>query len=354
MTGVAMQVAAANASLFGGSTLFDNWQPSILAHTTLRPLYLAPKHIRGTITAGYHTAKTFGVLLAAIVNNSKRFAFVPDSPRYFMKYGKRDKARQGLARIRHRDEDDALRTSELDEIEASLEFEHSIGDVSVRDCFKRENKQLYRFILGMNVMAFSQLLGVNIIKYFGRDFFQQAGITNSFVISMATNIVSFSMTIPALYLIERLGRRSLLIIGYIGSCITKYIIAIVGLVAAGSDLARRILVSFSSLYIAVESAGVGPPSLVIVGEVFPLRARAKSMALSLECLSLEQIDELYNTVPYAWQSAIFIPRSLSLELNKAHKPGDVNVSDTEVSDADDATVLSEEGIQEIQQPWSNL
>ncbi|KAK9351807.1 hypothetical protein V1523DRAFT_441623 [Lipomyces doorenjongii] len=298
---------------------------------------VAPKHIRGTITAGYHTAKTFGVLLAAIVNNSKRFAFVPDSPRYFMKYSKRDK---------------------LDEIEASLELEHSIGDVSVRDCFKRENKQLYRFILGMNVMAFSQLVGVNIIKYFGRDFFQQAGITNSFVISMATNIVSFSMTIPALYLIERLGRRSFLIIGYIGSCITQYIIAIVGLVAAGSDLTRRILVSFSSLYIAVESAGVGPPSLVIVGEVFPLRTRAKSMALSLEFCSvlvyLWQIDELYNTVPYAWQSAIFIPRSLILELNKAHKPGDVNVSDTEVSDADDATVLSEEGIQEIQQPWSNL
>ncbi|KAK9489986.1 hypothetical protein V1508DRAFT_442198 [Lipomyces doorenjongii] len=266
-----------------------------------------------------------------------------------MKYGKRDKARQALARIRHRDEDDVLLTSELDEIEASLEVEHSIGDVSVRDCIKRENKQLYRFILGMNVMAFSQLVGVNFIKYFGIDFFFQTGITNSFVISMATNLVSFSMTIPALYLIERLGRRSFLIIGYIGSCITQYIIAIVGLVAAGSDLARRILVSFSILYIAVESADVGPPSLVI-----PLLTRAKSIALSLERLSLEQIDELYNTVPYAWQSAIFIPRSLILELNKAHKPGDVNVSDTEVSDADDATVLSDEGIQEIQQPWSSL
>ncbi|KAK9359193.1 general substrate transporter [Lipomyces starkeyi] len=443
MTGVAMQVAAANAALFGGGRFIVGFGTGAIS--SIGPLYqaeIAPKHIRGTITAGYHTAKTFGVLLAAIVNNSTKdrdgnsaylipiyiqfvwavilisgFAFLPESPRYFMKYGMRDKARQALALIRHRDEDDALVTSELDEIEASLEVEHSIGDVSLRDCFKRENKQLYRLILGMSVMAFSQLVGVNFIKYFGTDFFQQAGITNSFVISMATNLVSFSMTIPALYLIERLGRRSFLIIGYIGSWITQYIIAIVGLVAAGSDLARRILVSFSILYIAIESAGVGPPSLVIVGEVFPLRTRAKSIALSLGCdyswnfvialatpylvdsgpgnanlgsnvffiwgscsllgaifvyvwvyetkgLSLEQIDELYNTVPYAWQSAFFVPRevqddnSLILELNKANKPADVNVSDIEVSDADDATVLSEEGIQEIpiqaQQPWSNL
>ncbi|KAK9328328.1 hypothetical protein V1520DRAFT_380961 [Lipomyces starkeyi] len=374
------------------------------AISSIGPLYqaeLAPKHIRGTITAGYHTAKTFGVLLAAIVNNSTKerdgnsaylipiyiqfvwavilisgFAFLPESPRYFMKYGKRD---------------------QLDEIEASLEVEHSIGDVSLRDSFKRENKQLYRLILGMSVMAFSQLVGVNFIKYFGTDLFQQAGITNSFVISMATNLVSFSMIIPALYLIERLERRSFLIIGYIGSLIDQYIIAIVGLVAAGSDLARRILVSFSILYIAFESAGVSPPSLVIVGEVFPLRTRAKSIALSLGLDSstgnanlgsnvffiwgscsllgavfvyvwvyetIEQIDELYNTVPYAWQSAFFVPRevqddnSLTLELNKANKPADVNVSDIEVSDADDATVLSEDGIQEIpiqaQQPWSNL
>ncbi|KAK9235361.1 general substrate transporter [Lipomyces kononenkoae] len=442
MIGVAMQVATVNAALFAGGRFVAGFGTGAIS--SIGPLYqaeISPKHIRGTITAGYHTAKTFGVLLAAIVNNSTKdrggnsaylipiyiqfvwaiilmsgFAFLPESPRYFVKYGKRDKARQALARIRHRDEDDALVTSELDEIEASLEAEHSVGDVSVRDCFKRENRQLYRLILGMTVMAFSQLVGVNFIKYFGTDFFQQAGITNSFVISMATNLVSFSMTIPALYLIERLGRRSFLIIGYIGSWITQYTIAIVGLVAAGSDLARKILVSFSILYIAIESAGVGPPSLVIVGEVFPLRTRAKSIALSLGCdyswnfiialttpylvdsgpgnanlgtnvffiwgscsllgaifvyawvyetkgLSLEQVDELYNSVPFAWQSAGFVPRAIQdenaliLELDKAIKPGDTNVSDDEVS-ADHATDLAEDGIQEIpsrpQQVWSSV
>ncbi|KAK9244503.1 general substrate transporter [Lipomyces tetrasporus] len=444
MIGVAMQVARTNAVLFGGGRFVVGFGTGAIS--SIGPLYqaeIAPKHIRGTITAGYHTAKTFGVLLAAIVNNSTKdrggksaylipiyiqfiwaiilisgFAFLPESPRYFMKYGKRDKARQALARIRHRDEDDSLITSELDEIEASLEIEQSAGDVSVKDCFRRENKQLYRLILGMTVMAFSQLVGVNFIKYFGTDFFQQAGITNSFVISMATNLVSFSMTLPALYLIERLGRRTFLIIGYIGSWVTQYIIAIVGLVAADTDLSRKILVSFSILYIAIESAGVGPPSLVIVGETFPLRTRAKSIAISLGCdyiwnfiialstpylvdsgpgnanlgsnvffiwgscslfgaifvyiwvyetkgLTLEQIDELYNTVPFAWHSAGFVPRSLQaetdliLELDKANKTGDMNVSDLEVSDADDASVLSVEGIREIpaqsqQQGWSNL
>ncbi|KAK9367048.1 general substrate transporter [Lipomyces kononenkoae] len=400
-----MQVATINAALFAGGRFIAGFGTGAIS--SIGPLYqaeISPKHIRGTITAGYHTAKTLGVLLAAIVNNSTKdrdgksaylipiyiqfvwaiilmsgFAFLPESPRYFVKYGKSDKAH---------------------EIEASLELEHSVGEASIKDCFKRENRQLYRIILGMVVMAFSQLVGVNFIKYFGTDFFQQAGITNSFVISMATNLVSFSMTIPALYLIERLGRRTFLIIGYIGSWITQYTIAIVGLVATGSDLARKILVSFSILYIAIESAGVGPPSLVIVGEVFPLRTRAKSIALSLaldsgpgnanlgsnvffiwgSCsllgaifvyvwvyetkgLSLEQVDELYNSVPYAWQSAGFIPRamqdgnSLIVELDKSIKPGDTNVRDVEV-DTDDATDLADDGIHEIpthpQQAWSNL
>ncbi|KAK9452113.1 general substrate transporter, partial [Limtongia smithiae] len=386
MFGVAMQVATLNVDIFViGRFLTGCGVGSIAAIGPLYQAEIAPKHLRGTLTAFYHTAKTFGVLIASVVDNESKnregrssylvpiylqflwaiilvlgFAVLPESPRYFMKIGRRDAARKALARIRSYDEDHEAVTAELDEIQATIELEQSIGDVSIADCFKRTtNKQSYRMTIGLVIGAMSQLVGVNFIKYFGTDFFMQAGVTNSFVVSMATNMVSFTMTLPSLYLIERLGRRPFLTIGLLGCFATQYIIAITGLILdKDSDLAKSALVLFTILYIAVESCGAGPPMLVVIGETFPLRTRAKSIAMSIGCdyvfnflisitspylvdpgpgslnlgtsvffiwgtssfcgamfvyffvyetrgLTLEEIDEMYTTVPAAWHSNEF-------------------------------------------------
>lgn len=265
--------------------------------------------MRGAITAGYHTAKTLGVLIASLVDNGSRnrdgkssylipiylqflwaailvtgFIFLPESPRFLVKQGHIGSARKALATIRHQDEDNISISMELAEIEAAVELEQSLSNVKLKDCFGKENRQRYRMMIGLVAGAMSQLVGVNFIKYFGTDFFLQAGVTNSFLVSIATNLVSFCMTLPSLYLVERLGRRPFLVVGLFGCFVTQYVIAVTGLVfGRESEIAKKILVSFTILYIAVESCGAGPPLLVVMGETFPLRTRAKSLALSIGC-----------------------------------------------------------------------
>lgn len=59
-------------------------------------------------------------------------------------------------------------------------------------------------------------IGVNFIFYFGTSYFQNSGIKNPFIISVITDVVNVSSTIPGLYLVEKWGRRPLLMFGAIG------------------------------------------------------------------------------------------------------------------------------------------
>jgi len=61
------------------------------------------------------------------------------------------------------------------------------------------------------------VIGVNFIFYFGTSYFQNSGIKNPFIISVITDVVNVSSTIPGLYLVEKWGRRPLLMFGAIGT-----------------------------------------------------------------------------------------------------------------------------------------
>jgi len=96
------------------------------------------------------------------------------------------------------------------------------------------------------------------------------------------------MTIVGVQLIDRVGRRRLLLIGAAGMCICEYIVAIVGVTAGdiGPDnsvnlVAQRVLIAFVCIYIAFFATSWGPVAWVITGEIFPLNIRAKGMSLSV-------------------------------------------------------------------------
>jgi Na+/melibiose symporter-like transporter len=149
-------------------------------------------------------------------------------------------------------------------------------------------------------MALSQLTGINFIFYFGTQFFKNSGISNPFTISLITNLVNVFSTIPGQVLVEKWGRRPLLLFGAIGMCFCEFIVAIVG-VTAESEVANKILIAFVCFYIFFFACSWGPVGWVVVvsphsqaysrltianganfqGEIFPLRLRAKSVALSI-------------------------------------------------------------------------
>lgn len=348
------------------------------------PLYqseAAPKWIRGAIVSCYQLAVTVGIFLAAVFNQATHkldnsgcyriplaiqilwglilgisMFFMPETPRFYVSKEKEEKALDSLSRLRKLPIDDKDLLEEYHDIKASYLFEQEFGKSSWGQVISSKNHQRKRLATGVLVQAFQQLTGVNFIFYFGTNFFNDAGV-DGFLTTLATNIVNVGATAPGILLMEIAGRRNILLGGAAGMSISQLIVAIVG-VATSSDSSKKVLVAFSCIFIAFFAATWGPCGWVIIGELYPLRTRAKSVALCMASnwlwnwaiayatpymvdkdkgnlgtsvffiwggcnvlcfifawtliyetkgLSLELVDELYEEIPYAWKSKSFVP-----------------------------------------------
>ncbi|KAJ7911113.1 monosaccharide importer [Mycena leptocephala] len=283
----------------------------------LVPMYqseCSPKNIRGLIVGMYQLAITIGALLAAIVLNSTKnenshaawrtpiavqfaWAFVlgggmmllPESPRYLLHKGHVERARKAMGRLTNRPADSPEVDAECKEITYALEEERAIGSGTYADCFKNTHlRNGLRTWTGIMLQGWQQLTGINFIFYYGTTFFQSAGIGNPFIITVIADVVNTCMTIVGINLIDRVGRRRLLLIGAAGMMVCEYIVAIVGVtagqIAADGSVnlaAQRVLIAFVCFYIAFFATSWGPVAWVITGEIFPLNIRAKGMSLSV-------------------------------------------------------------------------
>ncbi|KAF9006084.1 MFS monosaccharide transporter [Cyathus striatus] len=307
--GVAMQTAATALPLFVVGRVFAGLGVGIVS--VLIPMYqseCSPKWIRGAVVSAYQWAITIGILLASVVNNSTQhrdnasayqvpiavqfvwaailaggMVLLPESPRWLIKRGRDADASKSLSRLTGASQSDPAIELELDEIRANLEAEIALGESSYVDCFKfTKNKIALRTLTGIFIQAWQQLTGINFIFYYGTTFFQNSGISDPFLISIATSVVNVFMTLPGMWGVERFGRRRLLLIGAIGMCVCEYIIAIVGVTVSVSNIAgQKVLIAFVCIYIAFFASTWGPIAWVITGEIFPLQIRAKAMSLSV-------------------------------------------------------------------------
>lgn len=247
---------------------------------TLYQSETAPTWIRGIIVGSYQLSVGIGLLLAAVVNNTTHnrddtgsyripiaiqftwaiilitgMIILPETPRYLIKQRKQDKALQSLAKIRRLPESHTAVIEELAEIQVNYRYELSLGNASYLDCFKGNIG--IRLMTGCVLQGLQQLTGINFIFYYGTQFFKNTGIKDPFVIGLTTNLVNVFSTLPGLVLVEKWGRRPLLLFGAIGMCICEFIIAIVG-VTAESEIANKILIAFVCFYIFFFAFSWGP------------------------------------------------------------------------------------------------
>ena len=102
----------------------------------------------------------------------------------------------------------------------------------------------------------------------GTTFFQNSGIKNPFLISVATNIVNVFMTLPGMWGIERFGRRSLLLYGAAVMCVCEFLVAIIGVtISVDNTSGQKALVALVCIYIAAFAATWGPIAWVVVAVV---------------------------------------------------------------------------------------
>ncbi|MDQ1451266.1 MAG: hypothetical protein QOJ51_2207 [Acidobacteriaceae bacterium] len=264
--------------------------------SVLGPMYIAeiaPPDWRGRLVGFFQVNIVVGILLAYISNavigsmhlgaNDWRWMFgtsgipavlflitlfiIPRSPRWLVTQSNLDEALEVL-----RITGVAKPKEELDEIVASVHLERS---ASTDPLFSRQ----YRFpiFIAVTVGMFSQLSGINAVLYYLNDIFALAGATklsgNLQAIAVgATNLVS---TLLAMSVIDKFGRKKLLLIGTVGLFVCLTIISI--LFVTGSHLGW--LVWLLMLYIASFAMSQGAVLWVYISEVFPNRVRSKGQSL---------------------------------------------------------------------------
>jgi sugar porter (SP) family MFS transporter len=282
---------------------------------------IAPKKVRGALVSGYQFCITIGILLAncvvyatqnrddtgsyripiaiqflwAIILGGGLF-LLPESPRYFVKKGKLEAAAKALSSVRGQPIESEYIQDELAEIIANHEYELSVVPqtsyfASWANCFKgglmSPSSNLRRTLLGIGLQMMQQLTGINFIFYYGVVFFKQLGtISNPFLISLITTLVNVCSTPVSFYVVERVGRRNLLIWGALGMVIAQFIVGIVG-VTAGKEAgvhtnkpATSSMISFICINIFFFAITWGPCAWVVIGEIFPLPIRARGVGLS--------------------------------------------------------------------------
>ncbi|KAK5133319.1 hypothetical protein LTR08_007844 [Meristemomyces frigidus] len=310
IVGVVVQVAALSvAALVVGRLIAGFGVGFVSAVNILYMSEVAPRNVRGAIVSAYQFAITIGIMLASCVGYATKdrtdtgafriptaiqfiwaivlaggLWWLPESPRFWVKKGRLDKAMVVLARVRGQPEDSEYVLHELAEIQANYEYELQIGQVSWLGCFGggvwKRNSNARKVFIGTALQMFQQFSGVNFIFYYNTTFFQQVGIENAFLISLITTIVNVVSTPVSFYTIERFGRRPLLIYGAIAMTLCEFIVAIVGTVHPDSPAANYCLITFVCLYIFFFASTWGPAAWVVIGEIFQLPMRSKGVALS--------------------------------------------------------------------------
>ncbi|MGD2170044.1 MAG: sugar porter family MFS transporter [Chlamydiota bacterium] len=259
------------------------------------PLYIAemsPAKHRGMLVSFNQFAITIGILLAYIINyyfSSSQdwrwmfgFAFIPavlqliglyfisDTPSWFISHGKKAKAMQVLEKTR--------RPKKKEEVLQKTNISRKEG--RVKELFKAKVKA--PFLVGIGISVFQQITGINIVIYYAPRIFQLAGFAtaeSAISATLSIGIINVLMTIVALWLIDRLGRRPLLIIGIAGMATSlailgwSFLIELEGIsyVAVGSVM----------VYVSFFAISLGPIAWLIISEIFPLKIRGRAMGVAV-------------------------------------------------------------------------
>jgi SP family sugar:H+ symporter-like MFS transporter len=209
---------------------------------------------------------------------------IPESPRYLVAAGRTAQAEAVLASLSH--PTDAA--AKVQEIRVSLEANHR---PSLRDLFDHTTQRLHPIVwVGIAIAALQQLVGINVVFYYGEVLWRAAGFSeaHALLINVIGGIINVSATVAAILLVDKVGRKPLLILGSIGMALFLGILAVVfGTAEVGpdgnlllGDMAGRAALVSANLYIVCFGITWGPVMWVLLGEMFPNQIRGAALSLA--------------------------------------------------------------------------
>ncbi|GAA4865570.1 sugar porter family MFS transporter [Saccharopolyspora cebuensis] len=204
---------------------------------------------------------------------------IPESPRYLVAAGRLAEARSVLTRI---DSGDA--GAKVAEIQAALGGERKPRLSDLRGRFGL----LPIVWVGMAIAALQQFVGINVIFYYSSSLWSSVGVdeSSSLLLSLFTSIVNIIGTLVAIALVDKIGRKPLLVIGSIGMAvslaITGWAFSFAEVVGEDAQLPfvwGAVALVSASAFVLFFASSWGVVMWVLLGEMFPVRIRAAALAL---------------------------------------------------------------------------
>lgn len=285
----------------------------------LSPMYIAevaPTSVRGKLVSLNQLTIVIGILAAQIVNwllvsdsalwnktMAWRWMFwaaafpaaaflllsalIPESPRWLTMKGKRARAMATLSKIGG--EEYAER-----EMQA---FEEASAQQATQDGLRLLFSKPFRRVLliGIIVAMFQQWCGTNVIFNYAQEVFQSAGydVDNTFINIVVTGIANLIFTFVAIYTVDRLGRRALMLIGAGGLAGIYFTLGLCYYL----HLSGTVMVCLVVMAIACYAMSLGPVTWVLLSEIFPNKVRAVAVATATFALWVASCTLTY-TFPF--------------------------------------------------------
>ncbi|WP_242841130.1 sugar porter family MFS transporter [Clostridium akagii] len=269
------------------------------ACSALIPTYLAevsPAEKRGSVSSLFQLMVMSGILLAYITNYSFSSLYMgwrwmlgfaaipaailfmgglvlPESPRFLVKDGQLDKARDVLAQMNKYNE--SAVNDELMQIKKQAEIK-SGGIKELFGEFVRPS-----LVIAVGLAIFQQIMGCNTVLYYAPTIFTDVGfgVQAALLAHIGIGIFNVIVTVVAVMIMDKVDRKKMLIYGAIGMGTSLLVMSFSMKFSHGSLAASIICVIALTIYIAFFSATWGPVMWVMIGEVFPLNIRGLGNSL---------------------------------------------------------------------------
>ena len=189
--------------------------------------------------------------------------FVPETPRYLVMTGKDSKALNVLERINGK-------------IEAQIILNEIKSTISI----KTEKLFSYGFLcifIGIMLSVFQQIVGINAVLYYAPRIFGDMGMDNPMVNTVLMGVVNIAFTLVAIFTVEKIGRKPLLICGSIGMALGAFGVAL----TFGNPALSMLCMISIMLYSACFMFSWGPICWVLIAEIFPNTIRGAAVAIAV-------------------------------------------------------------------------
>lgn len=261
------------------------------------PLYIseiAPVEIRGKLVSINQVALTSGIVISYLIDYAFAgsqawrwmFAlavipaaafgvglmFIPNSPRWLVGCGHVDQARAVLQRIRGPEQVESELTAIRHSVAQQKEHWSELLGPLLRPAM----------IVGVGLAIAQQITGINTVIYYAPTIFKFAGLSSASVAILASvgvGVVNVVLTVVAMQLIDRVGRRPLLLVSLAGMALGLFVLGLAFSLPQLSGSLGWIAVASLMVYVGSFAVGLGPVFWLILSEIYPLRIRGRAMSV---------------------------------------------------------------------------